>query len=258
MGLIDHSFSELKHFGKGIIPESLYKYYPNDANSKDALLHNSIWFNPIAAVKDPLDSMSIIADEYIMGYVDRQLEKTFAEAKKLGHKISKPDLRNLLFDFFKNGDKPFADIIQSHVRASSLTCFTTVNNNRPMWENYSSNYQGFILKFDLRKDKNFQYIHPVIYTREQYTAQSIFDSLNGYMIKDLNYSYEKEYRMIVTHKGYRKYNPKSLVSIIFGLKSCKQYRDEILNVLSVKKFRHVLLLESKLSPEGLIYRNLAN
>jgi hypothetical protein len=108
------------------------------------------------------------------------------------------------------------DDLRSSIRVGS---FSENYDHMLMWTHYSENHKGFCIKYDLstssEKDLNLRFLYPVYYsddltdfTREFKLYEEIgkFDALwaiKGAMSKGRNWSYESEWRLIISNLNSR-------------------------------------------------------
>lgn len=96
--------------------------------------------------------------------------------------------------------------------------------NRLMWSHYGGNHQGFSIEFDFTKNVsknpldefnplpvNYQSERPIMHDESKYPQGEVL------LIKDTEWSYEDEYRIVKEGQGRLvEFNPNHLSSIILG------------------------------------------
>lgn len=161
---------------------------------------------------------------------------------------------------------------------AGILCLTEINNNGPMWENYASDYQKFVVVFNtdniffdrrLSDSDPFRHLVPVKYPLER-EEKYIFDyaslpndALFQYVIytKDNCYQYEREWRMFIANTSLLRENGcvelqlvpiEAINSIYLGPKS----DNDLFNIASaftidnrIPLFRMVIGAKLKLEPE---------
>ncbi len=73
-----------------------------------------------------------------------------------------------------------------------VSCFSEINDSLLMWAHYANHLNGVCLRFDTTKDKLFQNVHKVDYSK----FRSNSNDYNVYFTKSLDWSYEQEWRLV--------------------------------------------------------------
>lgn len=213
-----------------VLPPTLYKYYPLNDYSIDAILHCYLYASHPYNFNDYFDCCkdTIKYDDY------DEVSKIFNGDSML-QSIFTPDSIN---------DKEKLKYLQElHWQFSyskkGIVCFSPNKDSILMWSHYAQN-NGFVVEFDYSKFSFDHYpIFPIQYVESQYIS-----SLKRYPLefaellqttqKNCCWSYEKEWRMIV--------RPSNCPLEVFGTKNCKQlggYKREF--NYPINAIKHVIL-----------------
>ena len=217
-----------KHYDE--IPDTLYKYYPLNDYSLDALLHCYLYASHPFNFNDYFDCCkdTIEYDDY------NEISKIFNGDPML-QRIFTPDSIN---------DKEKLKYLQElHWQFSyskkGIVCFSPNKDSILMWSHYAQN-NGFVVEFDYSMFSFDHYpIFPIQYAENQYISSLKkhpleFAELLQTTQKNSCWSYEKEWRMIVRSSNY----PLE----VFGTRNCKQmggYKREF--NYPINAIKHVVL-----------------
>ena len=200
-----------------VLPEYLYKYTKVDQNFINMLAERKLRFSSPLAFNDPFDW--------------KLYEK---------HEINLEDLETYFLSlnpsFYKNKfdveDKQaaiiwakyhFMQAIQKSVNQLGVCCFSTDENNLLLWAHYADCHKGACIKFKTKELlKIFDSIKYVQYS-ESFPKVEIFkDFISALNIaplhKSIDWSYEKEVRVITKEAGYFNFPSEAIEQIRFGVK----------------------------------------
>ena len=110
--------------------------------------------------------------------------------------------------------------------------------NLPLWANYASNHKGVCLQFNSDIDKDFfSVLEPVSYLEDLTIMEFsplIEESDMGKIFyrKSINWSYEKEVRLLKGFKGKANYNKNALRNVILGYNSDNEFIDKIYDAVN--------------------------
>lgn len=224
--------------------EYIYKYYFVDPENKDdikkmdTLLNQEVYLVESSAFNDPFDDKAFWFDK----------NQLIEYGKKHGVECRLDDI------YISNNFKKIA-------------CFTkNGKNSMPMWAHYANNHQGFCVEYDLKD--NFQLcasLFPVQYLdqklditdilkcriemAEKNTNPDLFIEALKWIsvfccaIKHDSWSYEKEYRVILS-KRHPDYLPAKPNKIYMGSNcKCEKNLKEVANKLNIDIYKMAVSLD---------------
>ena len=217
-------------------PRFLYKYYRNLKYVADVLEHDRLHLDLPADYNDVFDSARVVDDnelDFILynNQVDSIVRYTHCDYKKQVFDILNSCHTELLylsdvFDFLSQNSIPieiiegiknnFCKILRNNqAHNNRIICFTEKKSSLLMWAHYADHLKGACLCFDTWKDRDlFEHIYKVDYTRFRNRERNY----NFYYSKSKDWSYEKEWRIVVQCDDEYIYT-KSCVGIILGEKA---------------------------------------
>ena len=120
-----------------------------------------------------------------------------------------------------------------------LCCFSAINNSFPMWDHYANGHRGVCIEYDVSKLKSLG-IAPlsVKYSETSFEEhcpwasndfeQSIFTMMGCILTKNVDYSYEREWRCMKAELNNIIHIPGAIRRVYLGTR-CKKYRKQIIN-----------------------------
>ena len=190
--------------------------------------------------------------------------------KELEVDFNKEFNHTLISEFIENIKKDW----NKHIDYYKILCLSKVNNNILMWSHYANSHQGIVLGFDFNKENNFfNKIKPVQYDEDLKFTKSFFDKLfkelidesfkeigddissdienkfalkfiyhlfEYFFIKNNDWSYEKEYRLVLKEykDDFLPFQSTSLKSIIFGIKTSKEEQRSFIAQLNINNIQY--------------------
>jgi hypothetical protein len=154
-------------------------------------------------------------------------------------------LRNYDLDSYKSLLSEQMGFFLNHF---GVVCFSTHIKNYLMWSNYSKNGQGLCLQFNVEKDKSiFKNLRVMDYVEEPkiftFNPNSHHDTLDKlFFQKTLEWSKEKEIRLIQPHVGKWSFDKKCLDKVILGYNS-KEYFVKKVKTIVRKNYPHANLFK---------------
>jgi len=222
---------------------SLFKYRPFNKSSIELLVNKELWFAQPETLNDPFECQTSF---------ERVLE-TVWDRKQITPSLQKNIKEEL--------DKRLSNL--------GICSFSRTRKNQLMWSHYSDEHRGFCIGFNeniLKKTSDkFQSI-PVVYQadlpykkileRFEYYEEhepningmsevlgDILSSIIG--TKYTNWKYEKETRLVTFNYGVLKFEPKSIVSIAFGLRMEERDKVTLKKLLSSNEWNHINWLQAQ-------------
>lgn len=141
-------------------------------------------------------------------------------------------------------EKTIRESIPKFINKHGIACFSMLPGvNMPLLANYSNNHKGLYFQYNLELDsKFFNGLKPMNYQKELNRIplellENENDIFRIFYLKQNNWSYESELRLVKENVGKHKINRKSLRNIICGYDCPEEY---ILKVIEANKFnKHV-------------------
>lgn len=226
-------------------PEHLYRYR-NVRNALKELISNTIYLSPSTSFSDPYDT--IISFPNLLRAENIQLSNSQEADVKLVMDYVAPMISNIFGDSSIKADKigdstnesPF-DLIANAVRSSiRIACFTERHDSFAMWDNYTKGHQGVCFEYDVKRlSKLNGNIYKVSYKEHEFsdyeTGKEFHERLgqglvNSILTKNIDYSYEKEWRYFTGMPG-KEYLPvgEALSKIYLGSKISKEDCQQIVD-----------------------------
>jgi len=259
---------------QNLFPEFLYKYRCwTDALHKRLLTDGEIYFSSAKNFNDPFDSTIPVRYDKASKKEIRELHfKQISEEnpnlirrerKKLTHKKLEEGL-------YKNPDhlKWFYET-QQKIRFEKFGIFslTEVNDSIIMWSHYADSHKGFCVGFNtdnliLFRKNDLLRIELVIDLKpvEYHKIFPFFNAFNldmeeiatkSLITKSQDWSYEKEYRLILFENTNRKINLKDgiISKVLLGCRMPEEDKEEIKKILKEKK-ANIELLQAAIKKES--------
>lgn len=183
---------------------------------EDTILNNSLGFSKVSSLNDPFE----IAHKF-------QINRKSISEDPISYKYKK--LIESKKEFLNN---------------AQISCFSRTAFEPLMWSHYSDKHYGICYCFDENelttfglcssfKDIIYSSQLPEIYYEEDKTSdKQIQRELNRVlMTKSLNWSYEKEFRIILKKGVENKFKSRSLRAIILGFNAAIYHKERILKVI---------------------------
>lgn len=219
----------------------LFRYRPNNEYTLDEIDKAYVYFSARNSLNDPFDSDPglinfNIKETDIQKYYDLTLNQCKSEEqKRLFRKHFTPER------LMKESHQIIPKFIESH----GIACFSMLPAvNMALLANYTNNHKGICLQFNHNLDKKFfENLRYVKYVEELSPIEinPLIDQSKIYEIfylKQKNWEYEKELRLIKEQKGPINFNRNSLRNIICGYNSEENYIEKIVQICE-KKYENV-------------------
>ncbi|NOQ26437.1 MAG: DUF2971 domain-containing protein [Bacteroidales bacterium] len=239
----------------GELPRYIYKY--TSLESLHLILESSkLKFSKPSEFNDPFDCHITIdtdnteseIDNYIK-FLEKNNDLTEEKIKILKKKFHNPK------ELFEITNKSVNGAIEKH----GVTCFSKKEDNLIMWAHYADKHKGVCLKFDILGDTDFFMTpFPVIYKKEysRYNYIRNKDGLGKFLLetKSIDWEYEQEIRVMKLGAGLYDFKNNSLVEIIFGSRTLKEEREQIVkmtkeNLFKITKFKHCMISDKEFAIE---------
>lgn len=215
----------------------LFRYRPNNEYALDEIDKAYVYFSDRNSLNDPFDSDPglinfNIKEADIQKYYDLTLNQCENdEQKRLLRKHFTPE--RLM--------KESHQIIPKFIERHGIACFSMLPAvNMALLANYTNKHKGICLQFNHNLDKKFfENLRYVKYVEElsRIEINPLIDQSKIYEVfylKQKNWEYEKELRLIKEQKGPINFNRNSLRNIICGYNSDENYIEKIVQICEEK------------------------
>jgi hypothetical protein len=229
------------------IPETLYKYRSwNDENHKRVLTENELFAASPALFNDPFDCTIPLRYELLTG--SELMIKAKKNIRFHNPYISNTKLRETAKRWVENAKskgpehfKNFSEyMIQENLKHYGVISLTKKSKNILMWSHYADCHKGFCIGFNSKKlydSLKAMTLRPMHYDKKYPIIKPLGDTLNLYIkqfySKSNNWSYEKEYRLILEGRANKplKFDPAAVSQIILGCKIQPEHKNEIIKII---------------------------
>ncbi|WP_111891558.1 DUF2971 domain-containing protein [Acinetobacter sp. MB5] len=239
----------------------LYRYREWNEYTKKILLEEELFYASFCSLNDPNEGKNF-SDELI----ELHLKKIIGE-NNIDHK-TRCNILNDLDGYNENNKSVFnkyRDAVLGVVDKMGVVCLTEKYDNNPMWHFYANESKGVCLEFYIPDIKDEKYVHllPHYVTYEDGCYNDEIAD-NAIFKKNSDWSYEKEWRMLVRNINtkndrVKKYpRDKMLVSIIVGHnmseKDFKELKD-IIDEINLKRTEKIDIHKRINSSYGVVFED---
>lgn len=200
----------------------VYRFRSGSERTISELEDGYVFFANRNELNDPFDSnpnmVSVTADENELKQFYNFMAGTFP------NEIAKQDFLN---NYTPNTLRNFMiEKLEFYILHYGVVCFSMHLKNYPLWANYADNHSGLCFQFNIEKDRRlFSDLRPIKYIPEPskvtFHPNPNWDTLTKlFFQKTLDWSYEKEIRLLKVHTGRHYFHKKALEKVILGYK-CK-------------------------------------
>lgn len=216
------------------------------------LLNQELWFSQYSDFNDPFEFQ--LAGH--LNLTDSEILEYYHLIKKLnGTKIDtiiEGNLDAFIWSYKKDTQEFTDSYLAPFVKRLSkfgICCFSEVSDNILMWSHYSDSHKGVVVEFDkvlldqsiyeMNSDSEMSVIDNVNYSVEfplvtiSSDLQKTADSIRSVTFsKSIDWSYEKEVRLVTGKTGNNKFDIQAIKSITIGAKMKKENVMEIQKILN--------------------------
>lgn len=229
-------------------PENLYRYRSISSHEAlervlDEIATGNIFLSNPKNFNDPFDSASVLSSLNLSNYLKKQsFMKSFSEfltATEFDYIFSGDDwldkiitriaqrtsisnangLKNIILSGYEDMNKIITEATREIIR---IACFSSSNNNLPMWYHYTQDFTGICIEYNSTQIANKLLINKLFPVNYQNNIIDVMNSLNSdansirfeihtriSSCKLKDWSYEKEWRLIMsdTDLGYEPNEP---------------------------------------------------
>ena len=224
---------EIKKSGKPYV----FRYRPDNDFTLDEIKESYIYFQKRELLNDPFDSIPDLID---LKNIDIKKLFNAIEVKVGKQKINYIQKRLSSTQLEETIKESIPNFINKH----GIACFSMLPGiNMPLLANYANNHKGLYLQYNMDLDPNFfKGIRLMNYQEELKKIpiellENENDIFEIFYLKQENWAYEKELRLVKENFGKYSVNRNALRNIICGYNCCDEYIDSILE--SNKQNKHV-------------------
>ena len=235
------------------IPQHFYKYCRIDKNklghSSRIFTDSELYFCKTVKFNDPFDCQFKLELKGAPAEIEQHL---WAMQKRLEPSLNRSARRRKVREDKKklgkdknNGGRRLSvpdDIVKQHTEKWGICCLSEVQDNLLMWAHYADAHQGFCLRFlndptdrfrTLAQNDNPIVPFEVTYANDYPTINRIEDDdwttvEKASLTKSLEWSYEKEWRMVdLSGQGVRRFPSQLLTGVVFGCKMSEKHKEMV-------------------------------
>ena len=237
---------------------SLFKYRPVNEFTLDILANERIYFPKADMFNDPYDTEYFVTDK----------NETISE-KECGEVVDAyPECSGLDSDSI---DRVVTDVngkIKDIITNSGILSLSRDASNLLLWAHYADDHKGVCIEFERNEYNllgNDGATKQVIYTKSypsfskvDFTKNEVFNVVQKILwTKSVDWSYEEEWRVIVSKGGIVNDIPGKIKSITFGLR-CSSMSMDIIKKLVEGKNIQLRQAEKLTSEYGINFRNITS
>lgn len=221
----------------------LYRHQPIEQQRLENFINNNFWFTAPERFNDPFDCGFFINEKFLLNRQDLQRIYQEKSGKKLKYTESLRLYQKAKYNLKKQNAS--GEYVKNFLKDTGVICLNHNPLNILMWSHYANFHQGFMIEYKFSKQVPELYkdfiSYPVEYTNEypiidEHRTHTVEDIGKRFFTKSLEWSYEKEFRIV--RMELKKQNrlqeyPKSLIaSVIAGLKVSESDYDKLRETLN--------------------------
>lgn len=230
---------------QGGIPPVVYRYRAFDEHTDSSLTDGVQYFSVADAFNDPFDCQ-------IKDSGDFSVTQLFEAVVAMGM----PRLQATTVVLHNAKENIVPKIIEEAKKGAfnrrGILCLSERSESILMWSHYGMDHTGYALGFTVKHDPHFfaspfrvSYAenYPVYshITEPQYVVEK------GMLTKSIDWTYEREIRVIKDRVGLISFKKTALTEVILGARISIQNRDRMVKLLSVPEYDHVTIKQARVS-----------
>jgi hypothetical protein len=232
----------LKEIEKGGKPY-VFRYRPDNDFTLDEIKNSYIYFQKRELLNDPFDSTPNLVELKDIDF--KKLLKTFElliGKEKLKYFEKKMNQNQL--------EQTVRDSIPKFINKHGIACFSMLPGvNMPLLTNYANNHKGLYLQYNIDLDSlffkglrlmNYQKELKKIPIKLLENEEKIFDI---FYLKQENWAYEQELRLIKENFGKHNINKNALRNIICGYNCSNEFINKVLKANKLNEHISVWKME---------------
>lgn len=223
---------------------NLYKYRELNEFTRESLEENYFWAPSKETLNDPCEC-----------YYSTESYNTFMNfASSIAPQINKNELHNQF------------DSIQDMIKSSGIFSLSKSYNISSLWASYAQDHKGICIEYDLEdligKNRGLYQCFDVTYSDtppdigvEDISNDVLLQKMIG--TKHFDWDKEQEFRIVCDNQGKNHHRSDAIRSIIFGLKTPDESKNELMNLLSNRNIKFKQLVNDGKS-YGFHTQNIVN
>ncbi|KAB1068979.1 hypothetical protein F6U93_04285 [Tamlana haliotis] len=230
---------EVKKVGKPFV----FRYRPNNDFTLDEIKKSYVYFQKRELLNDPLDSTPDLIDLKKINYT-----KLFKAFELIVGKEKKEYLERRLSPVHL--ETTIRELIPKFINKHGIACFSMLPGiNMPLLTNYANNHEGLYLQYNIDLDSEFfKGLRLINYQNELKKipvelVENENDIFKIFYLKQKNWEYEQELRLIKEDFGKHKINRKSLRNIVCGYNCSEEYLGKVLEANMLNDHVSVWIME---------------
>lgn len=232
-------FEEIKKAGKPYV----FRYRPDNDFTLDEIKESYIYFQKRELLNDPFDSTPDLID-----LKNINVDKLYTTFEKL---IGKEKIEFITKKLSSQQiEETVRDSIPKFTNKHGIACFSMLPGiNMPLLANYANNHKGLYLQYNIDLDsKFFKGLRYMNYQKELKKIsiellENEEDIFEIFYLKQENWTYEQELRLVKENFGKYHINRKALRNIICGYNCSDKYIDEVLKANKLNKHVNIWKME---------------
>lgn len=232
-------FEEIKKAGKPYV----FRYRPDNDFTLEEINKSYIYFQKRELLNDPFDSTPDL-----IRLKNINIEKLYKEFENLVKK------EKIEFNSKKLNDKTLEETVQdsipNFINKHGIACFSILPGiNMPLLANYANNHKGLYLQYNIDLDSDFfKGLRFMNYQKELRKIsiellKNEGDIFKLFFLKQENWSYEQELRLIKEDFGKYFIKREALRNIICGYNCSREYIDKVIESNKFNKHVNVWKME---------------
>lgn len=230
---------EIEKAGKPFV----FRYRQDNDFTLDEIKESYIYFQKRELLNDPFDSNPDLID-----LKDTNIEKLYKGFEKL---ISKSEI-DLILEKISNKQiqKTIYDSIPNFINKHGIACFSMLPGiNMPLLANYANNHKGLYLQYNIEFDADFFDGLRIMNYQDELKKVTIELSENEedifkiFYLKQKNWSYGQELRLVKENSKKYFLNRKALRNIVCGYNCSDEYIEKVLEANKLNNHVNVWKME---------------
>lgn len=220
-------------------PGRLFKYQSLTAYSLAAVTNNTVWLSKPKSFNDPFDCAITLDRLKYKESIQTAVSTAIERAKPAGLKLER------LMDIWPGDQDAFEsyrDGVRLILQNMGVCCMSATPSDMLMWSHYSNHHRGFCVEYDcsegtllrtLAREVRYESKVPSLSAADM-TGSNKSEALDSlWLTKAKCWSYEKEWRFMMTEGDKSFQAPSAVLSVIFGARMPEADR-----ILIARALRH--------------------
>jgi hypothetical protein len=221
----------------------VFRYRTDNDFTLDEIKESYIYFQKRELLNDPFDSTPDLID-----LKNINVEKLYLAFEKLVGKEKKEFIAKKISN--KQMEQTVRDSIPNFINKHGIACFSMLPGiNMPLLANYANNHKGLYFQYNIELDSDFfKGIRLMNYQKELKKIsiellENEEDIFKIFYLKQENWNYEQELRLVKEDFGKYYINRKALRNIICGYNCSEEYIDKVIKANELNKHVNIWKME---------------